>query len=485
MENKFLDSNYLMKIAKLIEGDENKRRKALSMKRSDVYNGRLEPYVIEELRGLYEEKTIEDMPIQSSINIQQRVVNEQAGIYKDAPIRSHENEKLVKLLNGANSALYRANVVYKNQDQCALQVLPTPNGFKYKVLQPHHYDVVPFSTNPEEAEAYIISVFDYENYRAEYDLGTATGITPKSERPTTSINTDIADDDDYEAATKRYVLWTRDWNFMFNDRGEVLTPYEEIDDLFSPLISEQILPFIDIVDQKEFNFWVDKGSTLTDMTVQFNAIMSDTQLMVRYQNFSQGWIKGPAELLINDIRVGPNKLLKLTTDPSGQGQDMDMGFAQTGADIGGTLDYLKTLLSLFLTSQGVNPKAVSGNAEGEQYSSGVERLLALFEKFEASRQDYELFKRVEKELFSLVVSWVNALRGTELDFKIGQIDTDSDYSVKFSRPEQAKTESEKLDSIERRMDMGLIDRIGAYAEFYEITEEQARERIGQTENIAQ
>ena len=133
---------------------------------------------------------------------------------------------------------------------------------------------------------------------------------------------------------------------------------------------------------------------------------------------------------------------------------------------------------MFLSSQGVDPKSVTSGGEATTYSSGVERLLALFEKFEASRTDYDLFKWVEREVYEIVLMWCQVLDGTNVldqEYKLGTLPSETSISVKYEKPEAVVSETEKLEAIERKLDLGLISQEMAIAEYHEVSDEKALE----------
>jgi len=182
--------------------------------------------------------------------------------------------------------------------------------------------------------------------------------------------------------------------------------------------------------------------------------------------------------------VGPTYVLKLASDPSGQGQDMDFGFASPSADIAGALEHINSLISLFLTSNGVDPKTVSSSGESSNYASGVERLLALFQKFEASREDFELYKGVEKQLFVIMTAWLDVLKDTDmLDDRFtlkGNVDFKNiDMHVEFNKPQSVMSEQDKLVVIEKRRDLGLSSRVLDLMELKDMDREAAEALIAE------
>jgi hypothetical protein len=224
-----------------------------------------------------------------------------------------------------------------------------------------------------------------------------------------------------------------------------------------------ILPFIDIHHEKDMEFWVRLGQAITDFSIQFNASLSDLANIVRMQGWGQAWLKGPKELLPESIVVGVNKILKLPIDVNNN-ISTEFGFSTPSPDLQGSINFIETMLAMFMSSRGIDPKSVSGKADSKTYySSGIERLLALVEKFEATKEDYSLFKRVEYELFEIIKRYINIYGGTEVlpTWRYGILNEDSYEYTEFNKPEMIQTESEKLDVIQKKLELGLITKTEA------------------------
>ena len=119
----------------------------------------------------------------------------------------------------------------------------------------------------------------------------------------------------------------------------------------------------------------------------------------------------------------------------------------------------------------------------DQYKSGFERLLAMVDRAEATAEDKVLFERVEQEYFNLVRDWNNYLYttsdGLSEENKISAIGDDVQLSVKFHEPMQVMTQAEKEESIQRRLEIGLMSRKNAIVELYGVDEEKAEEMMSE------
>jgi hypothetical protein len=471
-----LNGGFRKSIIDEIESDENKRRKAEHQKRNHVFNDHQRPYVLKMLTKEFSPSTVSEMRTCTSVNLSRRIITEVSSIYKRAPERdfsdvTDEQEDGIEALYEAARAdvkLKKANQKYKLHDQCAMQVLPHGGKIEIKLLAPHQYDVIPMEGDPERAWAYIISALDKTNLDSEASgLGDIQGsyYGSKNQAGNSGTNKKIADENDYKTA-RRYVMWTAEHNLLCDGNGNILEANP------NPI---GMLPFIDIAGDKDFEFWMRRGSGVIDFALDFSVVLSDVVNTNRLQSYAQPVIV--AEKVPESVTVGPQHILFLPIDPSRPDVKPSFEFATPNPDMQASLALTDRLVSLFLSSQGIDPKTIASTGEGQKFASGLERLLSMIEKFEASQDDIDLFHHVEEELFALLRAWYTALNGTTaLDpkFNFGNWPENAVLSVKFAKPEMIQTEADKEDSIIKRLDSGLMSKLEAIMELREVDEESAK-----------
>lgn len=475
-----------------IEGNENRQRKLESLKQVEVWNDRLDQYVREELRGFVSELTEREMVKVSSINLTRRIINQEASLYRRPPKRrfinvsDEQSEVLDRIYTAmrANVMLMRSNASFKLQHQNHLMVVPQFGKLTLKVLRNHHIDSVPNDLNPEEAESYIIHSFDKRFSLEDEREITATGVSNTSELggiKRDNLDQEIGDPEDFIPSTKRYIVWSPNMHFVMDESGRVLPDQNGETRTDNPIFPE--IPIINIAGEQDFEYWVRQGQTITDFTIQYNAAMSDLGHIVRTQGFAQAIVKGPDNLMPENIQIGPNYVLRLPIDPDNP-VETEFQYVSPNPDLQGSIQYIEMLLSNFLTSRGIDAGAITGRPQADRFNSGIERLLALIDRFEATRDDMNIYQRVEQQLFKKVVSWHNALRDTnQLDpeFKTQLISDDASIEVEFQKPEMIQTENEKVQNIREKMELGLISRVDAIAELNGVDRESALDIIKRIE----
>ena len=469
---------------KMIESHTNKGRKTESYQASEIYQDRIKEYVVETLREQFSETTVREMPIVSSVNICKRIVDQLACIYSDQPTREFTelSDDQIEVMNdiyddmGANNKLALANRLYKNHDHCLIQVVPKMGKMIMRVLKPHQWDAIPNELDPEVAKAIIISSYDNYNELSEAadQVAPATGVSSLASQAKNDYEEQLALNKSTSSGDKLYYVYTLDEMYTMTKGGDIVGEV-----MPNPLRDFELLPFVEVSNEKEFEYWVRPHNSYAQFTRDFNSSMSQVQQVVKMQGFAVGVLKGPQELLMETVTVGPNIILKLPNDVNA-GVETDFQYITPGSDIAGSIQYLEVLLTTFLSSNGINPKTVSMDGTAQTYSSGIERLLAMIEKVSASRADFDLFEKTESKIYALIKAWLSVLdNAINLDdkYKIRGLPEDSQIKVTYAKPELVKSDSEELDVIEREVALGISSPIAAIMEREKLSREQAEERF--------
>jgi hypothetical protein len=455
------------RILKDIESDENKARKAESLKQYEIFSDRQHKYVVEYLESQFSKKTVREMPIISSINLARRCVTAEASIYRTSPERTFHDtasddqaQALLDLYsdNGFDDRFSQANRYFKlASNQAHIQWVLKDGAIKPRVLLGHHLDVIPNEDDPEMGDVYIISAFNKQEYLNHSD----------------GVNQSIADKDDYKKALQRFIVWSKDYNFIMNGKAEILS--EEIENPIG------IVPIVDISGAKDFEYWVRQGQSVTDFSVQFNAMISDVANVVRMQGWGQAVVSGDKSLLPESFVIGMNKIIHLPIDANNP-TNPDFKYVTPNADIQGSLDFLKTNLSMFLSSRGIDPDTISFDGAGKTFSSGIERMLSMIQKFEASKADMDLFEKAEHQSFDIIRAYQNTYYRTDLltdKNSIGEIPAAAYLNVHYAEPQMLKTEAEELDLIAKRIASGMTSQIQEYMSYHGVDETEAVKKLAE------
>lgn len=482
-----------VRLIEMMSSAEEKKRRDESFICSEVYNGRLRQYVIEYLQTLFHRDTVQEMPIQSGANIVKKIVEHRATIYNDKVRRNFEDasdeqiEVLEKIYKETDVSYLMgiANEFYVLNNQVLVQIIPKNGKFKMKVLKLHHFGVITMKDDPTEMLGVVISSYDKKFKRDDKGnfnpLGTGAVSNPYKGNTPDGIDQPIADDDDSGPTT--FEVWTRSYydeeldeevpalQFICDKDGVPLS-----DDLISPI---DILPFVNICGYQDHQFFAENSKSLTDFTIEYNAFQSELAQMFRMSSYSQAVLSGPESLLPrdNELTVGPNRTLVLK-------KDVDLGdvtfdYVSPNGQINNGIEYLEMLLAQFLSCNGIDPKVISKES-GQTYSSGIERLLAMIERFQATRADYVVMEKAEKEILKIFKAYLEAYSGTDVlvnEYSMAPLSEYCSVSVQYSKPEGAQTMREKLETQEKLMSLGLANRVTAIKELYGFDQVEAEEFI--------
>lgn len=477
-------------IQEIIESDENKKRKEESLRALEVYKGRQAQFILTKILNELGLNAARNSRTISSINLTKKIIKEQASLYKNAPTRSfsdmnEEQEAYALELYDycmANVKFKKANEVYKLCDQSQLQIVLRDGKIEFRPLYPHHYDVIPSMHNPEEAECCVISSFD----KTQLFMGQYRGDSRRTDSYySDTTNQKIGDPDDYKAHQLFY-WWTKDYNFITNSDGVYVDsnglPIIGVDenDIKNPI---GVLPFVDVAADKDFEFYVRSGYNTVNFTIDLGLLLSDVSEISRLQGFSQAIISSVEEP--KDLTVGPRRAIWLKISPNAeQATRPTFEFQSPSPDLGNSLQLISNFMSMYLTSQGVSPKLVNASGMTESFTSGVDRFLSMVEKFEASQDDMALFTNVEQKAWNIIKAWNNVyynVTDNGFDSKLSGtlIPQMSELSVKYGKPEMVLSENDKLATIEKRLDLGLVSIAEAIAFDRGIPKEEAEKVIAE------
>lgn len=495
-----LDHEYRKHVIEQIESDENYKRKQESLKRYEIYRGRLEPYVYNVLQRNLSSETLDQMRVISSINVTKRIVDEESSIYMKRPDRMVHNsdDKTDELVGNiysicrVNTALKKANAMLNLQEQCCLQVVPKGGKLKVKVLQPHHYDVIP-AADPEDAAVYILSQYDKDKL---FDrVGNQNNHAPQPSaveyRDDDRMNQSIGDAGDWMQSRGTYVWWSDLYHFSTDSDGNIINPETGVP--FEGAFDERLIlnplgrkPFIDVKQDSDGEYWQRYANSTVDFAIDLALIISDIAETLRLQGFGQAVISATEPPV--DMKIGPNTTLFLkkskNADPGAQPQ---FEFVSPNPDLNGSIEVLNAMVSLFLTSKGQDAGTVtSEGASAQRFSSALDRLLASIEKFEASEDDFSLFKWVEAELFELFKDWLELFSGVSdgglMSDLSGIIPEDVSFDVQFQKPNTEITDKEKYLYLMQKVDDGAMTMVELIMQDRDVDEDKAREIL---ENIAE
>lgn len=461
-----------------IEAEENVARKRYAQRAFDCFRERQDGYIKENLSYEFDPDSVAEMRLITSINLTKRIVQELSSVYTREPKREFSNASDDQLFHIEqlydfcmfNAKCRVANQYYNLQNQGTFYFIPQDGYIKAKPLPLQSFDVIPDSENSEKAYAYILNTWDLDlrnsRIRQEYNE------TDSRYRSNNSINETIADEND-RRRMQRMVVWTPELTYTMNGFGEIT------DEVVANPIG--MLPFIDFANgEKDSQFFVRRGSDIAEFGIEMGTILSDTATTSRNQGYAQGVVYSTEQPKF--VKGNHNKWLWMQLDPERPETRPELQFVSPQPDLMSSLQLVEILLNMFMTSRNVDTSTVSGRSQAQSATSGIEKLLQMIDKFEASREDFDVFRWVEHRSFDLFRAWSNALQGVvegplalKPELQGVSLGDDIEMTVQFQGPEAIKSDEDRLNELERKMDLGIISRKMMIMEYYQVGEERAME----------
>lgn len=497
-DTEILDAKTRKQIIEEIKGKENQRRKNECFKRYLCYKDRTSDFVIEHLLRQFDQSTVLEMAYAiSNISLLRKVVDKLARVYSSGVQReivgdevSTQNMADLEDALDFNTQIKLTNKFLKLQKNVAMYIKPVPctdegeNKYKIKLepLNPYLYDVVEDYNNRTEPLVYILSDFKYtnpinmnlttsqmatHNYTANVAgaIGTGDGKDQK-----------IADAPE-DAKMGEIIWWSKNYHFTTDTDGNITSQ-----DIENPI---KKIPFVNFALEQDGQFWAEGGNDLVDGNVLINSILTHNQHVAITQGYGQFWMRGKS--LPRNIKVGANKAILMEYqegDPT-----PEIGYANATPQLVAMGAMIDRYIALLLTTNNLSTSAVASQLTGTQMAaSGIAMVIDKAESMEDVMDQRQIFIDKEPIIWDIINKWISVY-GDNLDdeFKGKNLpeDFEDSFSIEFRDQPVIMSETEKLNNLKLRRDIGLdsqldiimkdnpqLDEQQAVAKLQEITKEK-------------
>ena len=233
-----------------------------------------------------------------------------------------------------------------------------------------------------------------------------------------------------------YSLWTPELWQRLNYRGQLL---EEEENPYG------LLPFVPVWDcMPSDSFWQAGGDDLIALQDAINQQLTSLLYTTSFQGFGVGWIKGqggpgrPAGG--HEMAVGPGSMVEL--GPGGE-----LGFAATKAPIEEILGVIDKLVKWAAVSNGLPASSLTTEPTEE---SGLSKQISNLELQEKRRDDVDLWRKYEKQLFSVMRTvWNHHNPGHK-------ISDGATLKMDFADPRATVSEKDQATTWQTLMGLGVI-----------------------------
>ncbi len=324
---------------------------------------------------------------------------------------------------------------------------------KLEPLNPYLYDVVEDFNDRTRPIVYVLSDFKYDAATNNAPVGDFAFAGRSLKEPLSISNSNKKDDkiadDPADQETGEIVWWSDAYHFTTNMKGEILSQ-----DIANPIGEKPLINFA--IDQ-DGSFWAQGGNDLVDGGIFINSIMTHNQHVGISQGYGQFWMKG--KNLPRNIKVGANKMILMEYDSTAGESAPDLGFATASPQLDSLRSLVEQYIALLLTTNNLSTSSVSASLNANTASpSGIAMIIDKSESMEDVKDQRQIFIDNEPSIWRVINKWMIAFREALVDDLKPLIlpeGFEQNMTLNFLEPPMIMSESEKLNNLKIRKELGL------------------------------
>lgn len=469
-EDQLLDKKFRVKVIKEISGGANKGRKREAVKRHEVYKDQTVKWVLEKLQaeGLKTQTLTIMQNRAANISICRKVIEKLSRCYNQGVTREAGSEaenilvsEMAQLLDidEKMKKCDRYLNLFKNVFPIVIPELSFQKGdvkkyrLKIKTLMPWQYDVIEDARDPECAAALILSDYVDQSVLGLPINSESTDQIAMESKPVG--DTSIADSPSAirENHARTYIWWSANYHFTTDEKGNII-PSVSPPDLKNPI---GMIPGPGMAEDQDGNFWASGGQDLVDGSILVNTLITDMFAIA----FMQGW----GQLVITGkhvpevLEAGPHNAVVLRYDPGKDDPKPEVTVVNADPPLDSWMSSIEQYVALLLSTNNLSPSSVSVKLDVSNFPSGIAMLVEKSEATGSVEAKQKKFVRGERTIWEAAKRWHNTmLAANALDdefAKLGPVPETLSPNPKFHDTKEVVTESEKLDNLKKRKDLGL------------------------------
>ena len=489
-EQQLLDITFRKQVIKDILSDENQERKREMKKRYDILKDGTKKFVMERMEKELSPETFEEVKFRASnISLFRKIVDKKAMVYKEGAKRNAEAEEYAEFVGeyvdqlNHNSKMKKTNKYLEAFRNCIYMILPykDPHTQKMKlrsqVLAPYLYDIIEDQENREIPRVLVLSYQSNEPEIMMKEPGQSGKRGPQSTtgnyRSSDGVDQSIADSPDDGNDPREFVFWSTNFHFTCDRKGNII-PGKQEDDLSNPI---KTLPFVNFAKDQDGQFWAVGGDDLIEGAILVNTLLTDMHFIAKMQGMGIFYLIG--KNIPKTLKIGPSDAIimeKREEDP-----DAQIGFASSNPPLDAHMKMIEQYIALLLSTNNLEPGTIKGELSATSAASGIQEMIRKSENMDDIEDQRETYRDNEPLIFDIISRWHNLL------FERGVIDDElkmlgsivpEKIRLEFTESNQFMTEKDKLDVIEKRLELGLDTMIDAVMrDNPDLTKEQAEDKL--------
>jgi hypothetical protein len=153
----------------------------------------------------------------------------------------------------------------------------------------------------------------------------------------------------------------------------------------------------------------------------------------------------PAESKIDYVVNGLMTAMKLPQSTKPNAPKTEAKYISPNPNLDGHKDSILTYMHMILDQQGITSNQVV--KPGEKFTSGFDRLIANADVQDIIEDNQDIYTRVENEVYK-IIKQMHIVTG-DFIFKSNEL------KIKFARPKILSSDSEKLENLKKKKELGL------------------------------
>ncbi len=455
-----------------IEGTENRDRKIYEYRSFEIYSGDQRKHVLKELSVLFPESW-KAMRV-SNINVEKKVVDKRARVYKAPPTRlvnGESNDNLDLIYENFNTSFQRYDVSFNRHSHSLAWIQNSadmPSEFNLKILDPYLFDLV-IDPDTNEILAVILSYPDTDITNPESSLDRSKVKIPDG------FNQGIAESpQDAAAETKTYSIWTASHHVSVRVqktvvKGETKTIIDFVTDESNPEMTNPLgrLPFVWITTAPDLPDYP-ISSPLAAESVNINVLNSDVLTASALQGFGQLVLKYPEGSKLSPKHTGFTTAIELPQKADPDAPATTAEYINPNPDLEGMRQVVMDYAESIMGDHGLQNFSLAGSAKN--FTSGFDRALSMADVTEVRECNIQVYEKAEQEIFEIIKAY-DKLNKTRL------FNENDKLSVIYAKPEILLSEQEKLANVEKKLELGIIQKFEAIMFLTGMSEDEAKQKL--------
>jgi len=249
----------------------------------------------------------------------------------------------------------------------------------------------------------------------------------------------------------KFFIYTEDSFVSVLDNGDLVEEDMQENEGINPF---GVIPF-QYVSMSEYMLVPTPDFDTFKMTVLIPVLITD-------QNFGSLFLSLPiiyaVDAGLENLPVSPNMFVNLKSDGV-DGKQAQIGVVRAEPDLQSQMDHVKNQLAMWLETRDIKAGTI-GNLDGDNFSSGISKIISEMDTLENRKTQQEVFRRVEHSFWKRLAVIHNTLaKAGRLKFRKLFSDPESlEVNIDFGEEQIIESKADKIDRLVKELNAGLISK---------------------------